>query len=448
MPAALQFAHVVGPQDSPNTVEGHRSAHIKWQLRVDAIICAPAEIRALLAAAAVPVEGDTWKRYTMLTPGNLASNYTEEAGTEDTGLRVIETTLSQSKDDPQIWDYALQYAGFDDPTYELPEFETQSVEYQEYTNYDVTGRMVENSALDPIAGGMPRDKTQKSYTITRNLTYAQWYVGYGDFWENTVNAKPFVLCRQFDGAGNPILKAPGVVRLKRITEKQMVRVKGKTPATSSYYWRVTAELLIDESTYPNSQAATDGTRVATRHRFVTADRGFNAFDLNTGKKQSILMPDGQKPTEEQFLDGQGRRLVTPTDPPPIAPNLNWFAWAALGKVITRNDYYSVQTGLTLTVAAPGVMDNDEAAAGRAVTLYGATTAHGTLALASNGSFTYTPVAGYTGWDKFTYKMTATGRSQSDATTVTIRVGPQPVFLAFDRYATADWTPIAALLENW
>lgn len=451
MPDPIQFAHVVSSQDASVTVEGHLSATVVWQVRVNSVICAPSEI---LGSPQIPGAGDTWFRYTQITPGVFEQSYTKESGTENTDLRVIDVRLSQSKDDPQIWTVTFQYAGTDDPTFELPEFETQATEYQEYTNYDVTGRMVENSALDPILGGMPRDKTQKSYVITRNLPFSSWYADAAENFVNTVNSKPFALCRQtvrILTVDVPILKAPGTCRLKRVTEKQMVRVKGFSPATSSYYWRVSAEIVVDESTYPDTSTATAGGKVAQRHRFITADRGFN--ELKPDFTKGPIFVKGGIAVDEQFLDGKGHKLALPTDPPPVAPNLDWSLWQPGGKLITRNDYYSVQAGQTLTVAAPGVMANDEIAAGRTIGAASppahASGAGGSFSLNSDGSFSYKPNTGYTGWDSFTYIMSVVGvRTDSDPTTVLIRVGPQPVFLAFDRYESKDWSSLAVLLENW
>src|SRR5205814_7327715 len=47
-------------------------------------------------------------------------------------------------------------------------------------------------------------------------------------------------------------------------------------------------------------------------------------------------------------------------------------------------------------------------------------AHGTLALNPDGSFVYTPAAGFGGTDTFMYN--ATNSTNSSSTTVTIRVG--------------------------
>ena len=68
--------------------------------------------------------------------------------------------------------------------------------------------------------------------------------------------------------------------------------------------------------------------------------------------------------------------------------------------IAVNDTYDVP-GLSLTVAAPGVLANDSVAAGEHVTL-DTNVSSGTLTLNPDGSFTYTPNPGFAGQDSFSY----------------------------------------------
>ena len=82
-------------------------------------------------------------------------------------------------------------------------------------------------------------------------------------------------------------------------------------------------------------------------------------------------------------------------------------------------------GTALTVAAPGVLDGDNDPEGDPLSAAVVTgPSHGTLTLNANGSFTYTPAAGYDGTDSFTYRAND-GTLNSNAATVTITVTAPP-----------------------
>ena len=104
-------------------------------------------------------------------------------------------------------------------------------------------------------------------------------------------------------------------------------------------------------------------------------------------------------------------------------SLSPFAVASLVNAapVAANDSYSVPQGGTLNIAAAGVLANDTGAAGltlTAVQVGGVT--HGAVSLGANGSFTYTPDAGYIGTNSFTYKA-FDGTSYSNVATVSITV---------------------------
>jgi large repetitive protein len=74
------------------------------------------------------------------------------------------------------------------------------------------------------------------------------------------------------------------------------------------------------------------------------------------------------------------------------------------------------------VAAPGVLANDHDPSGASlVAILSVTTAHGTLALAADGSLTYTPDAGFTGDDTFIYRALCSDGDYTPPTIVTIAV---------------------------
>jgi hypothetical protein len=89
--------------------------------------------------------------------------------------------------------------------------------------------------------------------------------------------------------------------------------------------------------------------------------------------------------------------------------------------VTQADSYVTPAGVVLNVAAPGVLANDLDPNGLPLTaVRRLRTTHGTVTLYSDGSFTYTPTAGYEGPDSFTYNAN-NGWMNSAETTVSLVV---------------------------
>ena len=104
--------------------------------------------------------------------------------------------------------------------------------------------------------------------------------------------------------------------------------------------------------------------------------------------------------------------------------------------VANNDSYSVSHGQTLTVSSyySGVLYNDTDADGDSLTAsLVANVQHGTLAFSSNGTFTYTPAAGFYGTDTFTYKA-YDGMEWSTVATVMIAVTENPPVAVNDSYS--------------
>ncbi len=105
------------------------------------------------------------------------------------------------------------------------------------------------------------------------------------------------------------------------------------------------------------------------------------------------------------------------------------------------DSYSVNAGQTLTVSAPGVLGNDTDPDGDSLSVASSTSAsHGTASVSADGSFTYTPDAGFIGTDTFTYYVTD-GQATDGPITVTITVsgsigGNHPPVPTGDSYTVA------------
>ncbi|MDQ1314683.1 MAG: bacillopeptidase [Pseudomonadota bacterium] len=89
--------------------------------------------------------------------------------------------------------------------------------------------------------------------------------------------------------------------------------------------------------------------------------------------------------------------------------------------VASNDAWSMSAGATLVVAAPGVLGNDSDADGDALTAELASgPASGSLALNGDGSFSYSPNAGFAGTDSFIYRA-HDGALNSGSATVSITV---------------------------
>jgi hypothetical protein len=88
----------------------------------------------------------------------------------------------------------------------------------------------------------------------------------------------------------------------------------------------------------------------------------------------------------------------------------------------RDDAYATKRNTPLSVAAPGVLANDADPDGQPVTarlINGPKNAK-SFTLRSDGSFSYEPKAGFTGFDSFAY-VAQDGQVSSNQATVTIEV---------------------------
>jgi hypothetical protein len=104
-----------------------------------------------------------------------------------------------------------------------------------------------------------------------------------------------------------------------------------------------------------------------------------------------------------------------------------------------DDWYADTAGKVLTVASPGVLLNDrEPTAGQKVTASVLSPPlHGTLELKSDGSFSYTPSAGWSGTDQFVYACSG-GAGASDTATAVIRVLDPAKSVFFAPPRSKDW----------
>ncbi len=89
------------------------------------------------------------------------------------------------------------------------------------------------------------------------------------------------------------------------------------------------------------------------------------------------------------------------------------------------DSFTALKDRTLNVAAPGVLGNDSDVDGDSLTAVKVNSpSHGVVTLASNGSFSYTPTAGYVGPDAFSYRA-SDGTASSPQRVVSLSVVTVP-----------------------
>jgi CSLREA domain-containing protein len=117
--------------------------------------------------------------------------------------------------------------------------------------------------------------------------------------------------------------------------------------------------------------------------------------------------------------------------------------------VVAGEAYTINQDTPLNVAAPGLLANDSDVDGdplQAVSYSGGATAHGTLSGSANGSFTYTPHAGYAGTDSFTYRVTDGAATSAPVTVhITIKDTQAPAITA-SLATTQLWPPDHDLID--
>jgi ELWxxDGT repeat protein len=114
----------------------------------------------------------------------------------------------------------------------------------------------------------------------------------------------------------------------------------------------------------------------------------------------------------------GEQMLVPREEPVLGNEL----WSFNLPPNVRDDVYTVSPDTPLSTDGPGVLSNDHDMEGnvmQAVLVGGP--AHGTLQLQADGSFVYTPEAGYIGLDQFTYRA-SDSNEESVIATVKLFIG--------------------------
>ena len=102
--------------------------------------------------------------------------------------------------------------------------------------------------------------------------------------------------------------------------------------------------------------------------------------------------------------------------------------------VAKNDMYAPKYATAYAVKAPGVLGNDISGGSTSLTAaLVSNVSHGTLTFNSDGSFVYTPAAGFAGTDSFTYQVT-NGFGSSNTATVNLVIQSSVPVAHNDAYA--------------
>ena len=172
----------------------------------------------------------------------------------------------------------------------------------------------------------------------------------------------------------------------------------------------------------------------TAHAGSTATAGASDGLLANDAGKGLTVTDHTDPTHGVLdLHADGSYTYTPAAGWSGPDTFTYSATDASGTTTTATvtvtvlptagaDTVTATAGQPTVGAAPGLLADD---LGHDVRVSGSTQpAHGTVAVQPDGSYTYTPAAGFSGTDTFTY--TVTDGSGSDTVTVTVHVAPQAV----------------------
>lgn len=133
------------------------------------------------------------------------------------------------------------------------------------------------------------------------------------------------------------------------------------------------------------------------------------------------LPPPVSPTPTETLPPSPSPTPTQTLPPPPPPSHT--PLPDNNAPLALDDAYSANAGGSLQVSAPGVLGNDSDPDGDALTAHLVSGAsNGSLTLNLDGSFAYTPDAGFSGNDSFTY-LASDGQADSNIAAVQITVRP-------------------------
>lgn len=200
-----------------------------------------------------------------------------------------------------------------------------------------------------------------------------------------------------------------------------------TPTTSEDGGQTSFEVVLDKQ--PSADVFLAITTDPTEGQATPASLAFDA--TNWDVPQTVIVNG----VDDAELDGDIAYQVVLDSSSSVDPEYAGLSNKAIDLVnldnendppIAADDAYTIMSDETLSVSAPGLLANDFDADGDVV-LVNTTpvaTPSGSLTLNSDGSLSYTPPAGFTGTDTFSYEI-ADGNGGTAIATVTIEVTSSP-----------------------
>jgi hypothetical protein len=232
------------------------------------ILCdSPTDGAALvLACPDLPELGDTWES---VDGDGTVTDVDLDA------FCIDRRAVANSQELYHEWIVTISYAGRGDPLLEPAEVTVTNAKYQIAIQEDANGTTIMNSAGDPFASGLTKDRTRFTINITQNVLYFD--IVEASTLIDTVNADPMFF------SSNPPGFEPGVCKLSGLS----AAIVWKENLTEVDYWRRTAIVEIS----PEGWQA------------VLLDQGFHK--VLDGTKSNILTAGGGKVSSPQLLDGLG-----------------------------------------------------------------------------------------------------------------------------------------------
>lgn len=213
-------------------------------------------------------------------------------------------------------------------------------------------------------------------------------------------------------------------------------------STNGTTWNDAIAFIDGGQAYNGTIATGNGNILESRNGFVRSSFGYTGTRLN-------LAPLAGQSVRFRF------RVGTDTSVGSLGwaiDNVTMYSCTSAAVPTTANDAYATPFQAALQVAAPGVLANDNSNGGGAMTAVLASgVANGVLALNGEGGFSYTPNAGFSGTDTFTYRA-SNASGPGNLATVSIGVGTAPttaqpptglyVSSMVGNLVTLRWTPPA------